>query len=75
MVTVVKSPVNLHRTLRYFSLPLLHDDDPRDLLMRGTTSSEFLAVPNNNAPFYSRARAILEPACMLTLMATSGLAL
>ena len=73
MVAVVKSPVKLHRTLRCFSLPSLHDDDPRNLLMRGATSSEFLAVPTNNAPLNSRARAILAPACMLTLMDTSGL--
>ena len=73
MGTAVKSPVKLHRTLRCFSLPSLHDDDPRNLLMRGATSSEILAVPTNNAPFYSRARAILAPACMLILMATSGL--
>ena len=74
MVAVGKSPVKLHRTLRCFSLlSLHHDDDPRNLLMRGATSSEFLAVPTSNAPFNSRVRAILAPACILTLMATSGL--
>ena len=73
MGTVVKSPVKLLRTLGCFYLPSFHDDDPRNLLMPGATSSEFLAVPTNDAPFYSRARGILTPACLLTLMATSGL--